>query len=107
MDSFNENLCFLIDVELRQLHRRFDHSFAEKLHRLLERSEHEVNKLVLDRLIEICSFCQKHDRLSDRFKFTLREDVDFNYFVIVDIMYIDNGSILHVVNEATRFQAAR
>ena len=107
MNSFNENSCFLIDVELRQLHRHFDHSFVEKLHRLLKRSKHKVNKFVLDKFIKICSFCQKHDQSSNRFKFTLRKNVDFNYFVIVDIMYIDNDLILHVMNETIRFQAVK
>jgi hypothetical protein len=39
---FEFNLCYLIDVELRQLHRRFDHSFIKKLHDLLKRSDHDV-----------------------------------------------------------------
>jgi hypothetical protein len=34
--SFNFNLCYLTDVELRQLHRRFDHSSITKLHDLLK-----------------------------------------------------------------------
>ena len=42
-----------------------------------------------------------------RFKFILRDDVNFNYSIIVDIMYIDNSPILHIVDEATRFQAAK
>jgi hypothetical protein len=33
--------------------------------------------------------------------------VDFNYRLVVDVMYIDGKPILHAVNEATFFQAAR
>jgi hypothetical protein len=33
--------------------------------------------------------------------------MDFNYRLMVDIMYIDGKSILHAVDEATFFQAAR
>ncbi|KAI0990859.1 hypothetical protein K3495_g17328, partial [Podosphaera aphanis] len=42
-----------------------------------------------------------------RFKFTLRDDVDFNHSIYIDIMYIDGSPVLHVVDEATRFQAAK
>jgi hypothetical protein len=40
--SFDLNLCYLIETKLRQLHRRFDHSFIKKLHDLLKRFDHEV-----------------------------------------------------------------
>jgi hypothetical protein len=105
--SFDLNSCYLIETELRQLHRRFDHSSIKKLHDLLERADHEVKKPVLEKLIKFCTFCQKYAKSSGRFKFTLRDDVNFNYSVIVDVMYVENSLILHVIDEATRFQAAR
>jgi hypothetical protein len=106
-ESFDLNLCYLTESKLRQLHRRFDHSSIRKLYDLLERSDHEVKKSVLKKLIKFCIFCQKHEKSSEGFKFILRDDVNFNYSIIVDIMYIDNNLILHVVDETTRFQAAR
>ncbi len=105
--SFDFNLCYLIETKLRQLHRRFDHSSTRKLHDLLERSDHDVKKLILKKLNKFCNFCQKHEKSSERFKFTLRDDVNFNYSVIVNVMYVENSLILHVIDEATRFQAAR
>jgi hypothetical protein len=105
--SFDLNLCYLIETELRQLHKRFDHSFIRKLHDLLERFDHEVEKSILKKLSKFCTFCQKHEKSSERFKFILRDDVNFNYSVIVDVMYVENSSILHVIDEATRFQAVR
>lgn len=107
--SFNSNPCFLTDTEIRRLHRRFGHPSAEKLRLLLERSGHDegLDKAALERLTKYCSFCQKHGKSPGRFKFTLTEDIDFNYSIIVDIMYIDNSPILHVVDESTRFQAAK
>jgi hypothetical protein len=42
-----------------------------------------------------------------RFKFTLKDDMDFNYEVVIDIMYIGSKPVLHVVDTATAFQAAR
>jgi hypothetical protein len=48
-----------------------------------------------------------HSTAPGRFKFTIRNDVDFNLHVIVDVMYIDQKPVLHAVNKATSFQAAR
>ncbi len=105
--SFDLNFCYLIETKLRQLHRRFDHSFIKKLYDLLKRFDHEVKKSVLKKLIKFCTFCQKHEKSSERFKFILRDDVNFNFSIIVNIMYIENNLILHVIDEVTRFQAAR
>jgi hypothetical protein len=110
-ESFEHNPCYLTTTELRRLHRRFGHPSADRLHRVLERSGHGegINKKTLHQLNKFCAHCQKHGKSPSRFKFTLRdnEDVDFNYSIYVDIMYIDGQPVLHVIDEATRFQAAR
>ncbi len=104
---FEFNSCYLIDVELRQLHRLFDRSFILKLNDLLKRFNHEVKKAILKKLTKICTFCQKYAKFSERFKFILKNDVNFNYSIIVDVMYIENHFILHVIDEIIRFQAAK
>jgi hypothetical protein len=78
-----------------------------KLHDLLERSDHDVKKSIIERLTKFCIFCQKYAKSSEQMKFTLKDEVNFNYSVIVDVMYIDNSLILHVVDDATRFQIAK
>ncbi len=107
--SFNSYLCYLTNVELRQLHKRFDHSSTMKLHDLLERFGHDVEKAALKKFTRFCIFCQKYAKSSERFKFILKDDANcnFNYSIIVDVMYIDNSLILHVVDDATRFQIAK
>jgi hypothetical protein len=59
--------------------------------------------------MKYCSHCQLHGKSLGWFKFTLQADQDpiFNYSVYVDVMYIDCSPILHVIDEATRFQAAK
>jgi hypothetical protein len=42
-----------------------------------------------------------------RFRFILRENADFNHRFIVDVMFIEGKPVLHAVDEATAFQAAR
>ena len=102
-DSLDENPCLLTDTELRYLHRRFGHPSAARLRLLLEQLGHEINKQTLDKLTKYCSYCQKHGKSPGRFKFTLWDDINFNFTIFVDIMYIDNSPILHVVDEATRY----
>jgi hypothetical protein len=84
--SFNSYSCYLTDVELRH---------------------HDVKKTVIEKLTRFCIFCQKYAKSSERFKFTLKDEINFNYSVIVDVMYIENSLILHVVDDATRFQVAK
>ena len=99
--------CFLTDVELRRLHRRFGHPSVNRLRRVLERAGHEVDSAILNHLTKVCHHCQKHGKSPGRFRFTLRDDVEFNYCIIVDIMYISGKPLIHVVDEATRYQAGR
>jgi hypothetical protein len=113
VEFIDENSCLLIEIELRRLHRRFDHSSTRRLYEILERSEHDVESRAMKHLIKFCHHCQMHEKFSDRFTFSIRdEDIQFNYSIVIDILYIkwksdDNKSVLHIVNEAIRFQANR
>ena len=106
-ESLTLNPCYLTDVELRRLHRRFGHPSVYRLHQLLEQSGHNVELQALQYLTKYCEQCQKHGRSPGRFTFTLKDDINFNYNVIIDIMYIGSKPVLHLVDEAIRFQAGR
>ena len=101
------NPCYLTDTELRRLHCRFGHPTVEQLQRLLDKSGHDIDKSILEHLTKYCHHCQKHGRSPGRFQFTLQDDVEFNYSIIVDIMYISGNPLLHVVDEATQFQTGK
>ncbi|PMD66769.1 uncharacterized protein K444DRAFT_507398, partial [Hyaloscypha bicolor E] len=105
--SFTCNPCFLPEVELRRLHRRFGHPSIGKLRNVLERAGHDVDMEALEYLTKYCEQCQKFGRSPGRFKFNLRDDVSFNYSIIVDIFYISGKPVLHVVDGGTRYQAGR
>ena len=109
VESFDQNPCYLTDIELRQLHRRFGHPSVERLKRILDRAGHDddSNRKTLEYITRYCSHCQKHGKSPGRFRFTLRDDANFNYCIIVDIMHIDGKPLLHIVDEGTRFQAGR
>jgi hypothetical protein len=110
--SFDQNSCFLIEIELRRFHRRFDHSSTRRLQAILDRFDHEINSQTIEYLIKYCHHCQIHEKSSNRFSFTLKDDLEFNFNIIVDIVYLEikfdvNKSILHVMNETIRFQVDR
>ncbi|KAM4064163.1 DUF1421 multi-domain protein [Hirsutella rhossiliensis] len=82
-----ESISFLTETEIRTLHRRFGHPAVPRLHHLLKQAGHTPR----------------------RFKFTLNDDQEFNYEIIVDVMHLGTPQrpVLHVVDSATAFQGAR
>jgi hypothetical protein len=93
--------------DFRRLHRRFGHPAVSRLHQLLTKANHDVDYDVLASISRFCHHCQLNDSVPRRFKFTLRDDVNFNYEIIVDVMSIKGKSVLHVVDAATAFQGTR
>ena len=99
---------FLTETELRRLHRRFGHPTTDRLHSLLIKAGHkDVSKSFLKEIEKFCHNCQMNHQSPRRFKFTLHEDYEFNYEIMVDIMYLNNRPVLHVIDVATAFQAGK
>jgi hypothetical protein len=70
----------LIEVELRQLHRRFGHPAADRLQRFLTKAGIEdIDCSVFKKINRICYQCQMHSGKSGRFRFILRENANFNH----------------------------
>jgi hypothetical protein len=110
--SFDQNFCFFIEIELRRFHRRFDHFSTRRLQTILDRFDHETNFQTIEYFIKFCHHCQVHEKFSSRFSITLKDDLEFNFNIIVYIFYLKikidvNKSILHVMNKTTRFQIER
>lgn len=108
-ESFDINPCYLTEGELRQLHRRFGHPSVRRLETVLNRAGHDVDPRVLRHLTKYCDACQRNGRSPGRFSFTIKDDVNcnFNFNIIVDILYVTSKPVLHIVDEATRFQTGR
>ncbi|RAL61913.1 hypothetical protein DID88_002402 [Monilinia fructigena] len=106
--SINSKECYLTEVELQRIHRRFGHPSARKFHKVLKRSGHDEDFEAIKQLTKFCHHCQVHGKSPGRFKFSLPDkNFEFNHTILVDVLYINNDPILHIVDEATRFQAAR
>jgi hypothetical protein len=89
LEFIEKNSCLLIEIELRRLHRRFDHLSARRLYEILERFDHEIEHRAIEHLIKFRHHCQMHEKFSDRFTFSIRnEDIQFNYSIAVDILYM-------------------
>lgn len=99
--------CHLTEPELRQLHRRFGHPSVNRLIRILHRAGHDVNSSYVRTLTKYCHHCQMNGKSPGRFRFTIKDDHEFNYSVIIDILFLDGKPVLHVVDSATAFQGAR
>ena len=98
--------------ELRKVHRQFSHASAESLVKLLRTASRE--KLTpetyqnLQEISRICDPCQRIANASLRFRVSMgSENLRFNETLFIDVVYIDNRPVLHLVDSATHFWAAR
>lgn len=41
----------------------------------------------------------KYQKLSDYFKFIFKKNDNFNYFIFINIIYINNSLILNIINK--------
>lgn len=80
--------CHLTETEIRQLHKRFGHFSVRKLHELLERGGmDDVTKEAIERINKNCHQFQIHGGTPGRFRFSVKDDIDFNAEIVVNIMY--------------------
>lgn len=99
---------YLTDGELRRLHRRFGHPSVARLHKVLNVAGHPVEHAALEFLNKVCHQCQMNAGRPQRFRINLRDDLEFNYEITVDVFHLEKGRpALHVVDTATAFNAGR
>jgi hypothetical protein len=48
-----------------------------------------------------------HNSTFGRFCFTIRNDINFNYRLVVNVIYISDKLVLYAINEVILFQAAK
>ena len=79
-----------------------------RLVKLLKDAGHsDFEESTLEEITKFCHHCQLHGTAPRRFKFTLNDDHHFNYEMLVDVMYLNNKTVLHVVDSSTAFQGAK
>lgn len=100
-------ITYLTNVELRPFYRRFGHLAIDRLCHLLEKTRYKLHRDKLQAIAQICHHCQMNDAAPRQLKFNLKDNYNFNYKILVDIMYLNNCNILHVVDSFIAFQRAR
>ena len=64
-------------------------------------------KKALEKITQECKACSEYASESKRFNLTASTDeLRFNHEVAVDLKWIENRQLLHIVDEATHFAAA-
>jgi hypothetical protein len=48
-----------------------------------------------------------HDNILGRLRFTIWDDINFNYWLIINVIYINGKSVLYAIDEIILFQAAK
>jgi hypothetical protein len=102
-----ESALYLTDVKLKRLHRQFGHPATNRLCKLLKRASHEKHRNKLEKIEKFCHQYQINGPQPQRFKFTLRNDCEFNHEIIINVLHLISRPVLHYVNRATAFQNAR
>lgn len=103
---------YYTEAELRRIHRHFYHPSTDKLLALINRSTNKHYKPGLrndlNRIKKTCDTCQRLERNPTRFRVAMPTDnCVFNRTVGMDIMKLEQKSVLHVVDKDTKFSAAR
>ena len=98
--------------QLGKLHKQFFHPSAEKLFNLLKKARLEETTAealrILQDLSKRCDPCKRIHTAPTRFRVSFgAENGRFNERVLLDIVTIDGKPVLHIVDEGTRFSAAR
>jgi hypothetical protein len=89
-----ESAAFLTNVELRKLHRRFGHPATDRLCKMLERAGHNIHRNELKVIEKFCNYCQMKSFKPLRFKFTIKNDYEFNYEIFVNMLHLISKPVL-------------
>jgi hypothetical protein len=107
-ESFESNPYYLIEIELQYLYYRFSYLSIEKLQKILDRIGYNINKKTLEHLIKYYYFYQKHNKSPGYFCFILQDDIKFNYYIIIDIIYIlVVVFFIYMIDKKICFQASK
>lgn len=93
----------LIEAEICQVHTCFGYPLVNKLYKLLTQIGHDIKHKIFKIINKFHYYYQMKGKTPQHFKFTLKKDIDFNYKIFVDVMYLDGKPIFHVIDAAITF----
>jgi hypothetical protein len=92
---------------LQHLYHRFGYLSTERLQKILDQTGYNINKKTLEYLTKYYYFNQKYNKSLGRFFLILRDNIEFNYCIIINIIYISSSPLLYMIDEKTCFQAGK
>ena len=98
----------IINRTLRKLHLRWWHASKSRMESLLRAAG--LPKSVLNAVgavTDTCRVCRLWKRPTSRPQATLRQSVHFNEAIQVDLLFVSNLIVLHIVDECIRWSSAR
>ena len=108
LDNNEVAIYYLTETELRQIYRRFKYPAADYIYKMLTKADYNnVNYNIIKKINKYCYQCQIYKKAPGRFRFTIYNNIDFNFRIIVNIIYINQRAVLYAVNKAIIFQAVR
>jgi hypothetical protein len=97
----------LSESELRIFHRNLGHPSDSTIRRTLDAANvsEPNNRYELEKVARHCRACQLLSTKPKRFRVSLRDDItgEFNYIIMVDVMYLSEDPVLHCVDVGTGF----
>lgn len=66
-------------------------------------ASYDIKYKTIKMINKFCYYCQIKDKAPKQFEFILKKDIDFNYKIIVDIIYLNRKSIFYVIDVTTTF----
>jgi len=94
--------------ELLRMHLHFYHPAVSKIFNLIKlvKPEHANadTKKVLQDTTDACQVCQRFTPRPLSFKVSLPDKFIFNQELALDLMYIENKPLLHIVDTQTHFE---
>ena len=84
--SNRPSYSYLTATEILRIYRRFSYLSTQRFHKILKQANYNINYEELKRLVKYCEQYQKNPRTLIRFKFNVRDNNDFNYTIIVNIV---------------------
>ena len=86
---------------MRQLYYHFSYPLVKYFVQILKHLGHDTNNKTLEHLIYYYHHYQKYRKSPGKFRFILHNNINFNYLIVVDIIYINSIPLLYIVDEGT------
>ena len=59
-----------------------------------------IDIYIIEKLNKFYKYYQFYIKSSKRFKFIIKNDIEFNYSIILNIFYINRNPVLYIINKA-------